>query len=485
MMLAFRYIFVLLTLSTLCICSCKAGTQTPPTPITTLDAAQGGKIVYGTVDGASTQAEAMSHVLRVVHNNCGEKPQIGKVFQFKGTKTVGVFFTVTNHAQNNTPVAGLVISAASGPHQVDAALVSDKASRFGKTVNPMLQQLFGVWQPGGQAAASSSAFNGKTAPAGGGESSSGPAQLRTVTLRDNSASVGVPDGWQVDSSSAGGSILVKGPHKEMIYLNSAFTANDPRDPGVRQGIMLQRQYGHGQPDNKIYLQYGSNLPQAFITFFHFLQQNSHLPLSTIQISSSSQIPGKPCERLEGTVSGGSLQGAYKVFGVLCEQPPQSGIWMSSLYMSLLPDSVAAQERATAQAVLSSFHVNAQVVNAQAAAYAAPAIEAIHAIGQQAAADRATRNAGYDAQHDAYWAQQHNNAAQHSNWSAGQDGTARNNQGFNNYLLDQSVVQGNDIDGTGAVGHATVWNSTADALVKYDPNRFEIVDTSNYWKGTDY
>jgi hypothetical protein len=31
----------------------------------------------------------------------------------------------------------------------------------------------------------------------------------------------------------------------------------------------------------------------------------------------------------------------------------------------------------------------------------------------------------------------------------------------------------------------VWNSTADALVKANPNRYEIVDTPNFWKGVDY
>ena len=218
----------------LVLCSCKTGTSAPPapTPLTTLQAAQGGKIVYGTVDGASTQAEAMSKVLRTVHNNCGEKPVIGKVFQFKGTKTVGVFFTVTNHPQGNTPVAGLVISAASGPHQVEAALVSDKASRFGKTVNPMLQQLFSVWTPGGQAAAASSSFDGNS-NSNGGTATVGPASLHTVTLPDRSASVGIPDGWKVNSGSAGGTIVVNGPHGEKIGLNMAQSGIDLNDPQLR------------------------------------------------------------------------------------------------------------------------------------------------------------------------------------------------------------------------------------------------------------
>jgi hypothetical protein len=48
-----------------------------------------------------------------------------------------------------------------------------------------------------------------------------------------------------------------------------------------------------------------------------------------------------------------------------------------------------------------------------------------------------------------------------------------------------VVQNNNVGGTGAVGHATVWNSTANALVQADPNRFAIVNTPNYWQGTDF
>ena len=50
------------------------------TPLQTIDMPQGGRIVYGRVDGAFTQGAAMTSVLRVMHQNCGEKPQIGRVF---------------------------------------------------------------------------------------------------------------------------------------------------------------------------------------------------------------------------------------------------------------------------------------------------------------------------------------------------------------------------------------------------------------------
>jgi len=78
-----------------------------------------------------------------------------------------------------------------------------------------------------------------------------------------------------------------------------------------------------------------------------------------------------------------------------------------------------------------------------------------------------------------------NDAQHAGYRSQQNTNAQNSAGFSNYLLDQSVVQNNNVNGTGAVGHATVWNSTANAMVQANPNKYEIVNTPNYWQGVDY
>ena len=75
-------------------------------------------------------------------------------------------------------------------------------------------------------------------------------------------------------------------------------------------------------------------------------------------------------------------------------------------------------------------------------------------------------AANDAQHAGYWAQQ--------------DANAKNGQAFSNYLLDQTVIQDDNRN-----AHGTVWNQTADALVRSNPNRFTIVQTPNFWKGIDY
>ena len=127
-----------------------ASTPRAQTPLKTIKNPQGGIIIYGLVDGASSQAAAMSQILRNVHNSCGEKPQVGELFKVRGTNSVAVFFTVVNHPAGNEPVAGMLIAAPTGPHQVEAALVSDDARRFGSTVNPMLNTLFGEWHPGGR-----------------------------------------------------------------------------------------------------------------------------------------------------------------------------------------------------------------------------------------------------------------------------------------------------------------------------------------------
>ena len=184
-MSAWRRFSAFLSFFILALCACKA--QTPSAnPLTVIRAPQGGKIVYGPVKGAASQAAAMSKFLNLVQSSCGEKPQIGRVFQFRGTNSVGVFFIVTDHPEGDLPLAGLVIAAAVGPNQMEGAMLYNKASQFGATVNPMLQQLFGLWHPGGQAAASGSSARAQSAPAGNGHSA-WPPDCTRVPRRDRLA----------------------------------------------------------------------------------------------------------------------------------------------------------------------------------------------------------------------------------------------------------------------------------------------------------
>jgi hypothetical protein len=78
--------------------------------------------------------------------------------------------------------------------------------------------------------------------------------------------------------------------------------------------------------------------------------------------------------------------------------------------------------------------------------------------------------------DAHAANDAHNRAVEQRW----DSLAKGNQAFSNYLLDQTVIQDNDLH-----AHGTVWNQTADAMVRDNPQRYEYVNTPNFWKGIDY
>ena len=199
-------------------------------PLRNMPGPQGGTIIYGSVDGANTAPAAMGAILKQLHSKYGERPVVGRVFKVRGTDSDAVFFTLTPHVPSMKPVAGmLLVSSASG--HVEAALLSDDASRFGTSINPMLQTLFSNWKPDGKPI-QASAQNGPASGTHTDAEISGPAApLHPYRLPDNSASVMLADGWQVTPQSGGGTILARGPNGEVLALGFpylAYNSNDPR-----------------------------------------------------------------------------------------------------------------------------------------------------------------------------------------------------------------------------------------------------------------
>lgn len=480
-----------------CLCTCKAGTpgnSSPAnqaqaqTPLTTISAPTGGKIVYGAVAGVTTQPAALAKMLSMVHTNSGEKPQIGKVFQFKGTNSVGVFFTVTDHPDGNLPLAGMVIATATGPNQVQAGMIYDLASRFGQTVNPMLQQLTSVWHPGApstgtvpQSGASKASTGGSVAVAG----------LHKVMLPDSTASVDIPADWTVDPMSGGGTMLIHGTHGEIVILGNMFLALDPSS----QAYMNQVRMGMKPLKGQIITPSNVDLVKSFADVIQLFRRSNNLGPIPIKIDTAEQVAPPPGATLQGErcaqASGQANpdgKGMQAMFRVICVTPPQQGAFSFHDFSAEFPTGEASQQSAIAAAIFSSFNVNLALVAQRASAEAAPhiaqlkqmdaqqraanqaftanAINNIHAIG---AAATARMNATEAA-----------NSAEQAGWNAQQNANAQNAQGFSNYLLDQNVIQNNV---TGA--HSTQWNSAADAMVQSNPNKYSYVSTPNYIPGTDY
>ena len=331
---------------------------------------QAGNVVYGVIGGATTPADAMGKVLRVVHNNCGERPQVGKVFKMRGTNLDEAFFTVVNHLKGNKPLAGMVFAIASGPNRIEAAMIFDDASRFNSTVNPMLTKLFNQWHPAGAGQSSGPATGGRSAPA---------APLHQVVAQDSSASVSIPNGWTFKGTQ--GTMIVNGPHSEVVGLNYTRLAANP---------MAQR---YGSPaGNNGKIVYPSNVdpvrafPDLFRLFWRVNGGNPDLRVAQVQ---QVQAPsGQRCVHATGHAvlggRGGAEQDMPEIEALLCTTAPgPMGNYFVALSMSLIPPNLANQERATVGAILSSFQVNQGVVSQEANAMAAPAIAQIHAIGQAA------------------------------------------------------------------------------------------------------
>lgn len=422
----------------------------------TINNPEGGMIVYGPVNGQTTEAGAMGAVLRSLAGQYGNRPETGKVFRVRDTNSFAVFFTLVKRNQRDQHVAGLLIVSRCAPDRIEAALVSDEAARFGSTVNPMLGKLFSVWHPGMEAPSPAVTSGRKSAPA---------AALRQVTLPDRSASVGVPDGWHVTPDSAGGTLMVRGPHGEVAALGLARGAVDPYNRNRRQLQMGGARYNDS---DKIVCPYNVKLTKAFPDIFQQFRRLNGLSPAEIQNARIEPVAarGQRCVHVTGQINPEG-RGLQEMNTVLCTTAPsQFGDYVVLLYHTLLPTAVADRERATMDAVLASYRMNEAVVGAQARAYAAPAIAAINAAGDAARKRAAETSAIHD--------------RQNRDWEKRQDSQDRRSQAFSNYLLDQTVVRDNEHN-----GHGTVWNRTADALVRHNPQRYEYVNTGDFRKGIDY
>jgi hypothetical protein len=451
-----------------------------PSPLKSIDAPNGGKIVYGLVNGADSQAAAMAKVLRSVQNSCGEMPQIGKVFRVRNSNSDAVFFTVLNRPAGNKQVAGMVIASQTGPNRVEAAMVSDEASRFASTVNPMLQQLFSIWRPG-EATATAAAPTPGSAPL------APSASMHKVVLRDNTASISIPNGWSLDPKFAGGSMVVNGPKGEILHLNMWFQAQDPNGPGFKR----QQRMGIKQPQRTVVYPTDRNMAKSYPDIFQRMRATNNYGPAPLKITRVENVPaskGARCVKAVGQVNPDG-KGMKEFNDMLCATTPdQYGLYQ--LYTSgyRLPLEATDQDHGVALAIISSFQENTQLIKQRATADVAPVLAAMNRnyqaqqqqwmarhqqiVGQikQVGADATAR----------YNATQAANDAQHRSWQNQQDAGSRKIQGFSNYILDQSVVQDNYRN-----THSTEWNRTADTLVKINPNRYEIVSDPNYWKGTDY
>lgn len=169
--------------------------------------------------------------------------------------------------------------------------------------------------------------------------------LQPYTAPDQSVSVGVPAGWKVTKGQYG-VVQMSGPQGENISLgNGLFIRNAPYQPGQK-------------PMGPITLSipYQTPLTQKFGIVWKEAAAAAGDPTERGTLISATPIPlGKiaECAMFLGSVT--DKQGAGKVEVRFCSLPMDTnGIYKLFWMGARIPDALAAQERATAEAVLSSY-----------------------------------------------------------------------------------------------------------------------------------
>jgi hypothetical protein len=434
-----------------------AGCVQSQAALKTINGPQGGKITYGQVEEAKNEPAAIVAILRLMQSQYGSRPRLSQFFEAKGTQSVAAFFGINR--SNGVPVEGVLIVTKATTDDVEAAAVYDDASHFNISYNPMMKTLMSVWHP--LAAASNQGSGGAAAP------------LHKSFTKDRTASIDLPDGWNISPNSGGGSILAQGPNGEVAEVGFTVGATDLNNPRGRQTYETVRRGGlRGTAyANAIYYQLTQDLGKDFVDLMalNLEKRNQHPGSYQIAGARAVQSPaGYHCARIDGQFDANDGKAPREMHAIFCIGPegPASGAFLAITDYTLVPMALAEKERATMAAVLASIQVDQAAVQRQAGALAAPAIAQIHEIGrivdQRIAA--------------AHQAQEIHNSAVYQHW----DDIDRRSKAFSDYTLGYTVLRTQDNQ-----YHGTFWNEDANRLLQQFPGAFEAVTTPELIKGLDY
>jgi len=169
--------------------------------------------------------------------------------------------------------------------------------------------------------------------------------LQTYKAADTSASVGVPAGWKVTKAEYG-IIQMSGPNGEAISLgNTLFVRNGPYQPGQKASGLIA-----------MTLPNQATITQKVEAVWQMGAAASGDPTAHVSLISATPVPlGNiaQCGIFLGSQTG--AKGAANWEMRFCSMPMDTnGIFKLFWLDAIIPASLATQERATAEAVLSSY-----------------------------------------------------------------------------------------------------------------------------------
>ncbi len=175
------------------------------------------------------------------------------------------------------------------------------------------------------------------------------AQLTPYTAPDKSVSVGVPPGWKV-TKGENGVVQMSGPQGESISLgNGLFVHNGPFQAGQQSSGLVSMS-----------MPYTATLNQKYVMIWQQAAATSGKPAPQVKFISATPIPLAKniaeCAVYLGTMT--TADGTSNFESRFCSLPPDpNGIFKLFWMNASIPAALAAQERATAEAVLSSYKLS--------------------------------------------------------------------------------------------------------------------------------
>jgi hypothetical protein len=424
----------------------------------TINNAGGGQIIYGPMGPQPSVQAAMGEMLRHIHAQYGDRPQVGRFFQDRSGQELAAFFNVTASNSGGQRIAGLVMVSVPQSGQPSAAVISDDAQRFPKTVNSLLQRLSAEWN---------SDLGPSKASAGGPAPGGVAGHLNQVNFPDNSGSVGLPPGWQLTTARMG-AMEAHGPKGERLLFGIYIPVIDPTNPQARTMMNMETQGGRVPlPGLYVAVPPGTDPGRAYISAAAQLAQKQRRPAPTINITKVTPVQAQGRGRaviLQADLDAHDGKGLMALSVQLYILPPMdySGSWGMSVSQASVPKPLFEQETPTLVAIAKSYRVNNEVVQGEVQQQIQMNNEFTSSVLARARASQAA----FDQKlaHD----------------RANEDARDRSFQAFDNVILGQSVVAD-----TQRNAHGTISNDYADALVRSNPDRFQYVPTQDYVKGIDY
>ena len=458
----------LIALPALLLVSTAAGASAPSSDSLKMIANPGGgEVVYGPLTELHATSGAMVFMLKQVHGHFGEKPTLGKFFRTNDSDSTAVFFNVTDRLRGNKPIAGLVIVSVPKSGVATAAVLYDEAARFAKTEPAMMKSLNAAWH---DAATNGRQNTSESSASVGANDGTRPQPLHTATAGDRSASIGLPEGWQL-TQVAGGSLRAEGPNGEAVFLGMLFQ-------GIRDPSSMQRGYMNG--GNGLVASLNGDLFTAYASIMNQMRQARGLGPVTYKLLQEQPVsaPGEgrvilAMMELDIHDGKGPRTGSVRLGAVYFNGAPT---WALSVNGSQAPKTVATQVAPTIKAMVASYSTNAAVIGAEQRT----AMNRVQADAAAAAAQGKALDARREASNSSFDAHMQSIDRTNAGFNSHSDDIDRSSKVFQDYQLDRSVVRDNDYSERG-----TVSNNYADALVKANPDRFQIIQNQDLIRGQDY